>query len=209
MEPLTEKQKKILKYIESRLQKNTPSGASAPSQREIADHFGLAQNSVYQLITYLKKKGYIKTSPGHRNLSLSKKYLDEIKQSQGIPLVGTVAAGLPILAQENIREYIDPGEIFGRTDGMFILKVSGDSMVDEGIMDGDFVVVRSDPEVTNGRIGVVLINDEATVKRVYIQKNRIALEPSNKAAGYKTMYIKKGSDDVRIIGRVTGCFRKL
>jgi len=204
MEPLTEKQQKILKYIESCLQRSGP-----PSQREIADHFGMAQNSVYQLISYLKKKGYIATSPGHRNLGLSKKYLDKIKQSRGIPLVGTVAAGLPILAQENIQEHIDPGEIFGRTDGMFILKVSGDSMVDEGIMDGDFVVVRSGSEITNGRIGVVLINDEATVKRVYIQKNRIALEPANKAAGYTTMYIKKGSDNVRVIGPVTGCFRKL
>jgi repressor LexA len=204
MEPLTEKQQKVLKYIESCLQRS-----GSPSQREIAEHFGMAQNSVYQLISYLKKKGYITTSPGHRNLGLSKKYLDKIKQSQGIPLVGTVAAGLPILAQENIQEHIDPGEIFGRADGMFVLKVSGDSMVDEGIMDGDFVVVRSDSEVTNGRIGVVLINDEATVKRVYIQKNRIALEPANKAAGYKTMYIKKGSDNVRIIGPVTGCFRKL
>ncbi len=209
MEPLTEKQQRILKYIESCLRKNDPLGAGAPSQREIAEHFGLAQNSVYQLISYLKKKGYITTSPGHRNLSLSKKYLDKIKQSGGIPVVGTVAAGLPILAQENIREYIDPGGIFGRTEGMFILKVSGDSMVDEGIMDGDFVVVRSGSEVTNGRIGVVLIKDEATVKKVYIRKNRIVLEPANKAARYKTMYIKKGSDNVRIIGRVTGCFRKL
>jgi repressor LexA len=204
MKLLTQKQQKILKYIKSCLQKNSP-----PSQREIADHFGLAQNSVYQLISYLKKKGYLTTSPGHRGLKLSKKYLDKIKQSEGIPVVGTVAAGLPILAQENIEEYIDPGEIFGRTNGMFILKVSGDSMVDEGIMDGDFVMVKSDSEITNGRIGVVLINDEATVKKVYIQKNRIALEPANKAAGYKTMYIKKGSGDVRIIGRVTGCFRKL
>ena len=204
MEPLTEKQQKILKYIESRLQRN-----GSPSQREIADHFGLAQNSVYQLISYLKKKGYLTTSPGHRGIRLSKKYIEKIKQSEGIPVVGTVAAGLPILAQENIEEYIDPGKIFSRTDGMFILKVSGDSMVDEGIMDGDFVMVRSDSEVANGRIGVVLINDEATVKKIYIQKNRIALEPANKTAGYKTMYIKKGSDNIRIIGRVTGCFRKL
>ena len=204
MEPLTEKQQKILKYIESCLQRSGP-----PSQREIAEHFGMAQNSVYQLISYLKKKGYLATSSGHRNLGLSKKYLDKIKQSEGIPVVGTVAAGLPILAQENIQEHIDPGGIFGKTDGMFILKVSGDSMIDEGIMDGDFVVVKSHSEVANGRIGVVLINDEATVKKVYIQKNRIALEPANKAAGYKTMYIKKGGDNIKIIGKVTGCFRKL
>jgi repressor LexA len=76
-------------------------------------------------------------------------------------------------------------------------------------MDGDFVVVKNNSEVSNGRIGVVLINDEATVKKIYIQKNRIALEPANKAAGYKTIYVNKNTGNIQIIGKVTGCFRKL
>jgi repressor LexA len=204
MKPLTEKQQKILEYIEVRLGENDP-----PSQREIAEHFGLAQNSVYQLVSYLRKKGYLADSSGHRGLRLSKEYLDQTKPAKGLPVVGTVAAGLPILAQENIQEYINVGEMFGTANDSFILKVSGDSMVDVGIMDGDFVVVQGGVEVNSGRIGVVLINDEATVKKIYIQKSRIALEPANKTAGYKTIYIKKGADDVRIIGPVTGCFRKL
>lgn len=204
MKPLTEKQQKILEYIKSRLEENKP-----PSQREIAAHFGLAQNSVYQLIRYLKKKGYLDDSSIHRGLKLSKEYLRQTKQPGFLPVIGTVAAGLPILAQENIQEYINVGGMFGQTNDSFILKVAGDSMVDERIMDGDFVVVKKDSEISNGQIGVVLINDEATVKKVYIHKNRIALEPANKAAGYKTIYIKKMDENVQIIGKVIGCFRKL
>ncbi len=218
MEPLTEKQQKVFRYIESRLEKSNP-----PSQREIARHFHLAQNAVYQLVSYLRKKGYLADSSGHRALRLSKEYLEKIKQSEGLPVVGTVAAGRPILAEENIEQYLDIGEMFGRkvssvrspkgrgetTAGSFILKVTGDSMVDVGIMDGDFVVVEPASQIADGRIGVVLVNDEATVKKVYLRRNRIALEPANKAAGYKTMYVKKGAGNVRIVGRVTGCFRKL
>jgi repressor LexA len=205
MEPLTEKQQKVLRYIEDRLEKSNP-----PSQREIARHFHLAQNAVFQLITYLRKKGYLETSSGHRGLRLSKEYLDKAEKPKGLPLVGTVAAGRPILAQENIEQFLDPGEILCRkATGSFILKVTGDSMIDEGIMDGDFVVVEPASEITNGRIGVVLLNDEATVKKVYVRRKDIALEPANKAAGYKTVYIKKGGDNIRIIGKVTGCFRKL
>ena len=204
MEHLTEKQQKILEYIESQLEEN-----ESPSQREIAAHFGLAQNSVHQLIGYLKKKGYLSDSSIHRGLKLSKEYIGQIKRSGYLPVIGTVAAGLPILAQENIQEYVDVGQTFGKTNDSFILRVSGDSMIDEGIMNGDYVVVKKDSEIPNGRIGVVLINDEATVKKVYIHKNRIDLEPANKAAGYKTIYIKNINENVQIIGRVIGCFRKL
>ncbi len=204
MEPLTEKQQKVLRYIEGRLEKNHP-----PSQREIARHFHLAQNAVFQLITYLRKKDYLETSSGHRGLRLSKEYLGKAKKPKGLPVVGTVAAGRPILAEENIEEYLDLGDMFEPRAKMFLLKVAGDSMVDEGIMDGDFVVVEPTSEIANGRIGVVLVDDEATVKKVYIRRKDIALKPANKAAGYKTMYFRKGSDKIRIIGKVTGCFRKL
>lgn len=211
MEPLTEKQQKVLKYIEGRLEKNDP-----PSQREIARHFRLAQNAVYQLISYLRKKGYLAVSSGHRVLRLSKEYIEKARRPEGLPVVGTVAAGRPVLAEENIEQYMDLGEMFGRKTsrgksgaGSFILKVTGDSMVDEGIMDGDFVVVEPTSRIADGRIGVVLVNDEATVKKIHVRRNRIALEPANKAAGYKTMYVKKGAGNVRIVGKVIGCFRKL
>ncbi len=204
MEPLTEKQQKVLRFIEERLRNGSP-----PSQREIAKHFGLAQNAVYQLLGYLRKKGYLVDSGGHRGLRLSKEYLSKKGGPPGIPVVGRVAAGEPILAEENIEGYMNFEELFGRSKDTFILKVIGDSMVDEGIMDGDFVVVKPTATIENGQIGVALLDDEATIKRIYIQRGRIALKSANKAAGYKTRYVKRGDKTVRIIGKVMGCFKLL
>ena len=204
MEALTEKQQKALRYIEGRLQKDSP-----PSQREIAGHFGLAQNAVYQLVSYLKKKGYLTDCGGHRGLRLSKAYLDKVTQAEGLPIIGTVAAGTPILAEENIEGHIDLKKLFRPANNEFILKVKGDSMVDAGIMDGDLVVVRPACDIANGQIGVAAVNDEVTVKRIYIRRGRITLEPANKTGAYKTIEVKKNSASVRIIGKVTGCIRKI
>ena len=204
MEPLTARQGKVLEFIEGRLRKGDP-----PSQREIAAHFGLAQNAVYQLVGYLRNKGYLSDSGGHRGLRLCREYTESIKGREGIAIVGRVAAGEPILAEENIEDYINVKDFLGLGDDVFLLRVSGDSMVDEGIMDGDLVAVKPGSKVESGALAVVLLDDEATVKRVYIQKNRIALKPANKAAGYKVRYVKPTDKDIRIVGRVTGCVRKI
>ncbi len=204
MELLTEKQQKVFAFIEARLRAGDP-----PSQREIARHFKLAQNAVYQLVGYLKKKGYLSDSGGHRGVRLSKEYLDEKRRTEGIPIVGRVAAGEPILAQENIDEYANLKELLGLPEDAFLLKVSGESMIDEGIMDGGYVAVRPSKTIENGKIAVVLLDDETTVKRIYIRQDRIALQPANKAAGYKTKYVKRGSKRIRIVGRVIGCIRKI
>ena len=204
MKPLTEKQGRILAFLENRLGDNNP-----PSQRQIAEHFGLAQNAVYQLVGYLKKKGYIVDTGGHRGLRLSQAYLEQIRQAEGVPVIGQVPAGEPLLAQQNIEGYINPDKLFRPYKDTFILKVRGDSMIDEGIMDGDYVVVQPVTAIENGRIGVVMLDDEATVKKIYVRRDHIALEPANKAAGYKTRFVKSDSRKVRIIGRVVGCFRLL
>jgi repressor LexA len=217
MEPLTEKQQKVFRFIEKRLEDNKP-----PSQREVAERFNLAQNAAYQIIGYLKNKGYLTDLGGHRGLRLSQVYLKAKKQTEGVPIVGAVAAGEPILAEENIEGYVDFKNLFGPAEGKFILKVIGDSMADEGIVDGDYVVVDPGEKVQSGQIAVVLLDNEATVKRIRIQRpapassdasrgggGRIALEPANKAAGYKIRYIKKADENVHIIGKVTGCFRTL
>jgi repressor LexA len=202
VEPLTEKQQQVLEFIISRLKENHP-----PSQREIAQHFKLAQNAAYQLVGYLKKKDYLVDAGGHRGLRLSPAYLDEVGNTEGLPIVGRVAAGEPILAEENIEGYMSVAKLFDRPKGAFVLKVSGDSMIDEGIMDGDYVVVQLTSRIENGQIGVVLLGDEATVKRVFVQKDRIALKPANRKARYKTRYIKRSDKDVRIVGKVVGCIR--
>jgi repressor LexA len=215
MEPLTTKQRQVLEFVEGRLGEGCP-----PSQREIADHFGLVQNAAYQLVSYLRKKGYLVDAGGHRGLRLSQEYLQERPEAQGLgfpkrgdrglgtlPIIGRVAAGTPILAEENIEGYLDVVKLFGQGAGTFLLRVAGDSMVDEGIMDGDLVVVKAGPTIEDGQIGIVLLNDEATVKRVFIQKDRIALKPANRRAGYKTRFIKRFDKDVRILGKVVGCIR--
>jgi len=202
MEPLTPKQQQVLEFVTGRLGEDCP-----PSQQEIADHFGLAQNAAYQLVSYLRKKGYLVSSGAHRGLRLSPEYLREQGQTEGVPVLGRVAAGTPILAEENIQGYMTAEKLFGRGKGTFLLKVAGDSMVDEGIMNGDYVVVRAGSTISDGQIGIVLLDDEATVKRVFFQKDRIALKPANRKAGYKTRYIRQFDKDVRILGKVTGCIR--
>lgn len=202
MEPLTQRQQQILAFVTARLGENEP-----PSQREIADHFGLAQNAVYQLVSYLRQKGYLVEAGGHRGLRLSPEYLAELAEGEGVPIIGRVAAGEPILAEQNIEGHLDLGRLFEPAKDKFALKVAGDSMVDEGIMDGDYVVVQAAAKVANGEIAVILLDDEATVKRVFVQRSRIALKPANRKARYKTRYIKRFDKDVRILGKVIGCIR--
>jgi repressor LexA len=204
MESLTEKQQKVLAFIEDRLR-----GGHPPSQREIARHFHLVQNAVYQLVGYLKKKGYLVDIGGHRGIRLSEAYLQSRRRADGIPIVGRVAAGEPILAEENIEGYVNLKALFSPAENAFALRVAGDSMIDEGIMDGDLVIVEPGSTIKEGQVVVVLLDDEATVKRIYVQRDRIALKSANHAAGYKTRYIKRAEKDVRIIGKVTGCFRTL
>ncbi len=204
MQALTEKQRLVMAYIEKRLRQSDP-----PSQQEIADHFGMVQNSVCQILAYLENKGYVVRSGRHRGIRLSPDYLAETEQPEGVPLLGHVAAGEPILAAENIDRYLDIRTLLGLTDNVFLLRVQGDSMIDEGIMDGDLVVVRPQSQSADGDLAVVMLDDEATVKRVYFQKDRIALKPANRRGKYKTRYIKRCERQIRIVGKVTGCIRSI
>ncbi|MFC1652838.1 transcriptional repressor LexA [Planctomycetota bacterium] len=202
MKPLTPKQAQVLTYIESCLENQY-----TPSQREMADHFNLSRNAICQLLGYLKSKGYLENDGGHRGLRLSTAYLSRKKAAKGIPILGRVAAGNPILAQEHIEGYIKPEEWLGGSESCFVLKVRGDSMVGVGIMDGDYVLVEPCDEVPQGKIGVVLLDDEATVKEIRSRGNKIALVPANKA--YRTRQVRKDNPGLRIIGKVTANFRRL
>ena len=111
MENLTQKQREILEFIERELEEN-----NSPSQKEMAAHFGLAQNAVFQLVSYLKKKGYLANSSVHRGLRLSERVSCNKTKSKGLPIVGRVAAGEPILAEQNITGYMDIGELIKETE---------------------------------------------------------------------------------------------
>lgn len=203
MEKLTKKQKRILDYIERRLANNI-----FPSQTEMAEHFGLALNAIFQLVSYLRKKGYLQDTSAHRGLRLTKEYLATKATPTGLPLVGRIAAGVPFLAEENITDYIDVGDIIKKPHkDAFILQIVGDSMIDDNINDGDYVIVKPQRTIENGQIGVALIEDEATVKRIFFKFGKVILKPSNPK--YKEMVYTREDENVSIIGIVIGCFRRI
>ena len=204
MDDLTKKQRQVLEYIV-----REKGMGNSPSQREIANHFALSQNAIFQLVRYLRAKGYIDSTSRHRGIRLSAFCLEKIAGGKGIPVVGRIAAGEPILAQENIEERLDLNEMVAGSGGRFFLKVAGESMVDAGIMDGDYVAVNPDAPVRSGDIAVVLLSDEATVKRVLFEKDRILLKAENRGGVFRNRSIKRDDADVRIIGKVTGCFRDI
>ena len=127
-----------------------------------------------------------------------------IRPERGLPLVGQIAAGAPIVAEENVEEYIEIPDVIGGEDGDYILRVRGESMKDAGIFDGDYTVVRPAEDAADGEIVVALIgDDEATVKRYFRENGRVRLQPEN--AALEPIYARH----VQILGRVVGVFRAL
>jgi repressor LexA len=121
----------------------------------------------------------------------------------GLPLVGQVAAGQPILAEENIEDYVEVPQIAGGDDGEYILKVQGDSMKNAGILEGDYVVVHSTETARNGEIVVALLGEEATVKRFFKEADHVRLQPENESLE------PIRTRDVQVLGRVVGVFRRV
>jgi repressor LexA len=183
-----------------------------PTVREIGEAVGLASPStVHAHLANLERAGLLRRDPTkpraldllgrERNLSS----LEPAADVQRLPLVGQVAAGAPLLAEENVDEYIAVPETLG---GDFLLRVRGESMIDAGILDGDIVVVRQQQEATNGDIVVALAGadetaDDATVKTFYREGDRVRLQPENR--DLKPIY----APYVRVLGKVTGVFRRL
>jgi repressor LexA len=126
-----------------------------------------------------------------------------IVRPDGLPLLGSVAAGAPVLAEENIEEYVSVPEQAGGGDGQYLLRIRGDSMKDAGILEGDYVVVRSQNAARDGDIVVALLGEEATVKRFFRESDHIRLQPEN-----ETMEPIR-STDVKVIGRVVGLLRSV
>ena len=193
MNNLTEKQNAIFEYIKDKISQT----GVAPSVREIGEAVGLRSTSSVQYnLNALEEAGYIKRDA---NLKRTIRIAGSAESIAHIPLVGTVTAGLPILATQQIEEYIALSGVNG--NNLFALHVKGDSMVNAGIFDGDIVVVEQTPVADNGDIVVALIDDEATVKRFYKEDGYFRLQPENDK--YKPIIVKKCA----ILGKVKRLIR--
>lgn len=204
LKPLTAKQKSVLDYLKKEIaEKKYP-----PSIRDICSALGLSSTSSAHLyLKVLEEKGYIRrdpTKPRAIEVLIPK---DDIvyynKKTFNVPIVGEVTAGKPILAEENIEGYFPlPLDFFPNSEGNFMLRIKGDSMINAGMFDGDYILVRQQRDAQNGDIVVALLQDEATVKRFFRENGSIKLQPENE--NYDPVYI----DDIIILGRVIGLFRK-
>ncbi len=206
MEPLTEKQKRVMEFIEQEVKRwNYP-----PSVREICKALKISSTAtVHGHLDTLESKGYISrmaTKP--RAIKLIKNADGEVvadpeERCVFAPLVGRITAGQPILAEENKEGVFPIPSAISNDENCFILRVAGDSMIGAGINDGDYVVVRQQSNAENGEIAAVLLEDEATVKRVYIEEDGYRLQPENDA--FEPIVVQSAE----ILGKVIGLFRRI
>jgi repressor LexA len=200
MTELTRRQRQILEYIISKVRGEE----RFPSYREIGRRFRLSSSAtVSQHLEALIRKGFLEKAG--RRLMLSA----DLRPARGVPVVGRVAAGTPITAIENREGYVDVASLFGDEGDHFAVRVKGDSMVDAGILEGDYVVVRQDEDVASGDTVVAYVGDEmeATVKVFRRRGKTVELHPRNEA--YRPMRFGPGSGGVRIAGKVVGLVRKM
>lgn len=206
MEELSKRQQSILQFIINEIK----SKGYPPSVREIGKAVGLkSPASVHSHLKTLEKLNYLRRDPAKpRAIEVIFNNNDQKSKSDkemiNIPVVGKVTAGAPILAEENVEDYFPVPVSYlkvGNND-LFMLKVSGDSMVEAGILNGDYVIAEKQSYAENNEIVIALLEEEATVKRFFKEKNHIRLQPENPA--YEPIISK----NVKILGKVTGLFRR-
>ena len=223
-EPLTDRQEKILSFIKKSIQDQ----GYPPTIREIGEHFGIrSTNGVNDHLKALERKGYLLRgelksralsvieggrSQAGRFPRLARRELSAVGDGDvvEVPVVGKVAAGEPILAQENITDHVRIDSVLLGDGGrkVFALRVSGDSMIGDGIFDGDYIFVRKQLHAGAGEIVVAMIEDEATVKRFYPEGDRVRFQPSN--PHLKPIYVSREDfRETQIIGVVVGVYRKM
>jgi repressor LexA len=201
---LTKRQQEIFDFIK----RYSAKYGYPPTVRDIGKAVGLASSStVHAHLANLEKAGLLRRDPSKpRALELLDKAADAVKSvvsPGGLPLIGSVAAGQPILAEENIEDYVQVPEVAGGDEGEYVLRVRGESMKNAGILPGDFVVVRPQETAGDGEIVVALVGEEATVKRFFRESDHVRLQPENAAME------PIRSKEVRILGRVVGVFRSV
>jgi len=203
---LTTRQREILNFIREEVAVR----GYPPSFREIAKQFGIrSTNGVKVHMDALERKGYIRRDPGlARGIELTDQGESTVTgKVNRIPVVGRVAAGAPILAEENVEGYIAVDSTFIQTENVFSLMVRGDSMKDAGIYSGDYVFAKKDATVFPGDVVVAVIGDEATVKRYYRDDSRIRLEPANEA--YGPIIVDADTPQFYVAGKVIGVLRHM
>ncbi len=205
---LSGKRQQILEYIGDCLRDR----GYPPSVREIGEAVGLASSAtVHSHLAVLQREGYLRRDPTKpRAIQVRYEPSSQVAMAPGpvrhVPLVGEVAAGTGVLAQENVEEIVALPEDFTGSGSLFMLRVRGDSMIEAGIFDGDFVVVRQQPDAENGDIVVAGIpHDEATVKRFARRRGKVVLTPANPALSPMEL----APEDVTVFGKVVTVLRRL
>lgn len=196
---LTARQEQVLAFIRESIRAR----GYPPTVREICAALDLSSPStVHAHLANLERRGLIKRDPAKpRALDVA----GDLRPPRPLPLVGRVAAGVPLLAEQNIEELVEVPGFLRRDDGDFVLRVSGDSMAEAGIFDGDLIVVHPQDDAANGDIVVALVGDEATTKRFFREGRRIRLQPENDL--YEPLVLDESEVDV--VGRVVGVLRRL
>lgn len=212
---LTKRQQEIFDFI----RKYSARYGYPPTVRDIGKAVGLASSStVHAHLANLERIGLLRRDPSKpRAIELLDRAMDNVDRAVGsavdsvrsivrpesLPLLGSVAAGQPVLAEENVEEYISVPEAAGGSSGEYLLRIRGDSMKNIGIMEGDLVVVRPQDTARNGEIVVALLGEEATVKRFFREPDHVRLQPEN-----ETMEPIR-SKEVKVLGRVVGLLRSM
>ncbi len=199
---LTPKQKKIYEFLSASIREK----GYAPSIPEIGQRFKIASTrGVFDHLKALERKGYIRRV-GKRAIEIvSSKGRSALPEAKEVPIIGRIRTGVPLLAEENIEGSLAVANEIARGKETFALKVKGDSMIEDGILDGDHVIIRRQESAENGDIVCALIGDEATLKGFYRNGNEVTLKPANK--NYEPIIVTKG--EFRILGRAVGVIRKL
>ncbi|HXB14709.1 MAG TPA: transcriptional repressor LexA [Solirubrobacteraceae bacterium] len=205
---LTKRQQEIFDFI----RRYSAKYGYPPTVRDIGKAVGLASSStVHAHLANLEKLGLLRRDPSkpraiemlERGVGSAVESVKGIVRSDGLPVLGSVAAGQPMLAEENIEDYVSIPDMAGGGDGNYLLRIRGESMKDAGIIEGDHVVVHSQETARDGDIVVALLGEEATVKRFFREPDHIRLQPEN-----ETMEPIR-SKEVKVLGKVVGLLRRV
>jgi repressor LexA len=204
--PLTARQREVLEFV----RRFAAEQGYPPTVREIGGHFGFVPRSVFDHLRAIERKGYLRRrSSKARSLEILDGGGRSVRAPAGVavPIVGRVAAGAPLLAEQNLEGTLPVPAEWAGGDQTFLLRVQGESMVGAHILPGDFVLVRRQTTAEHGDIVVALLNDEATVKRLLFKGDHVHLKPEN--AAMKPIIVRRGDARFQILGKVTGVLRRL